>query len=236
MPSEPRVAVVRNATGAVTRLWLPRGEHSQSGFFFDGETWRSIDGDALALACNDASLPLLSNETIERHSLWVEARFPSPMAVTTMALDGKRRRCWISCDESVWMFDNDATGRCIANVGATHILPSPDGQALLLAAQCMLLEQRLGGEGINDVDLVQTFADSIASLCRTPAGIAVIVDGCLIGLNLRTRRHAVIVRLPHHLEQAAITADHRGNFTLATATVIWTCRADASGMRLEFSP
>jgi hypothetical protein len=234
MSSEPRVAAVRNATGVVTRLWLPRGEHSQSGFFFDGETWRSIDGDALASACKDASLPLLSNETINRHLLWVESLLPSPMALPAIAMDAKRRRCWISCNESLWMFDHESAGRCIAQLHATHILPSPDGQSVLVASGRMLFEQRLSDENLHEVELVQTFADSIAALCRTPAGIAVIVERTLIGLNLRTRRHAVIVGLPHQLEQAAIAADHRGNFTFATATDIWTCRSDASGMQLEF--
>jgi hypothetical protein len=134
------------------------------------------------------------------------------------------------------MFESDLRPWNVCNVRAEQLLPSPDGQTMLVTSDRSLIEVRFDSKAFEQLRrIVHTFAKPMMSACRTPAGIAVIVDGELIGMNLRTERRAVITQLPAALHQAALVSDHRGNFTLATATSVWTCRADASGLRLELS-
>jgi hypothetical protein len=166
------------------------------------------------------SVPLFLHTELQ--TLW-----DSIVAPVAIAIDSKRQRRWISNATSVVIFGTEkATTVDVPNVG--HFLPSPDGQSVIFGCRREIcLFQTLTATNI------VTIPNAIDALCRTPAGLAAICASTLHGINVRTQQHAAIIQLPPALHAAAIAADHRGNFTFATTTEIWTSRADGSGLIRE---
>ncbi len=220
--SQPLLHIVRipdgakdqvGQTGRVQRWWLPHGASSQHGAVAHGDVWRQLDvGELSTTILQRAVLPT----GFERSAL------------RGLAHDEGRGRWWALIDDAVVEGNAAGVQRRYAVAGVV-LVASADSHRLYVATTANTIVEIERASGT--VRMLAQLADPVLALCRTPAGLAAWDGANLIGINIRT---AVSMRIATlglaHV--AAIAADHRGNFTLASSTKVWQCRADASGLEV----
>ncbi len=208
------VQVVRkpdeSGRAVVQRTWLPHGPASSVGWRSEEGAWRTLTAEELATAL--AALRVPDGIIAEQ--------------VHALAHDWSRGLWWAA--EGAVLHEGGAAGTGPHYpIEATTIVPSPDGHRVYVATASHTVVEIERGSG--ELRTVAQFAAPIITMCRTPAGLAVWDGDTLAGINVRTAMSARIAQLTLP-DMVALAADHRGNFTLASASEVWECRADASGL------
>lgn len=212
--TRPVVQVVRISDEAgravVQRTWLPHGPASSIGWRNDDGTWRALTTDELTAAVAVLRVP---------DGLFAQQ-------VHALAHDWSRG-VWWAAEGAVLHEGGTGSAGPHYPIEATSIVPSPDGHRLYVATGSHAVVEIERGSG--ELRTLAEMAAPIIAMCRTPAGLAVWVGDTLWGINVRTAMVARIAQLTLP-GLAAMATDHRGNFTLASATNVWECRSDASGL------